>query len=75
MIKSNASPWWRKYYHLRHHQYSGQVNDVEERLIGYVPGNASSLFLFLNQLTHPPTHSTYKIPGWASLGGPPSACW
>ena len=34
LIKSNASPWWRKYYHLRHHQYSGQVNDVEERLIG-----------------------------------------
>jgi hypothetical protein len=25
LIKSNASPWWRKYYHLRHHQYSGQV--------------------------------------------------
>jgi hypothetical protein len=25
LIKSNAAPWWRKYYHLRHHQYSGQV--------------------------------------------------
>lgn len=25
---------WRRYYHLRHHQYAGQVVDVEERLIG-----------------------------------------
>lgn len=31
---SNANPWWRRYYHLRHHQYAGQVVDVEERLIG-----------------------------------------
>lgn len=28
LIKSNAAPWWRKYYHLRHHQYSGQVNTL-----------------------------------------------
>ncbi|KAM3571210.1 hypothetical protein VYU27_006758 [Nannochloropsis oceanica] len=34
VIKSNANPWWRRYYHLRHHQYAGQVVDVEERLIG-----------------------------------------
>jgi hypothetical protein len=25
---------WRKHYHLKHHQESGQVTDVEERLIG-----------------------------------------
>lgn len=25
---------WRRVYHLRHHQYAGQVVDVEERLIG-----------------------------------------
>lgn len=25
---------WRKYYHLKHHMESGQVVDVEERLIG-----------------------------------------
>jgi len=34
ILKSNAAPWWRKYYHLRHHQESGQETDVEERLIG-----------------------------------------
>jgi fatty acid desaturase len=34
LIKSNAAPWWRKHYHLKHHQESGQVTDVEERLIG-----------------------------------------
>jgi len=33
-VKSNVSPWWRKHYHLHHHQNSGQANDVEERLIG-----------------------------------------
>lgn len=34
LIKSNAAPWWRKYYHLKHHMESGQTTDVEERLIG-----------------------------------------
>src|SRR6056297_3627740 len=34
LTPSNANPWWRRYYHLRHHQYAGQVVDVEERLIG-----------------------------------------
>jgi len=34
ILKSNAAPWWRKYWHLRHHQESGQETDVEERLIG-----------------------------------------
>ena len=40
---------WRKYYHLRHHQYSGQTNDVEERLIGLGMVSRSS--------THSITHS------------------
>jgi fatty acid desaturase len=28
------SPWYRKFIHLLHHRESGQVNDIEERLIG-----------------------------------------
>jgi|EP01095_Lingulamoeba_sp_RSL-Kostka_P006773 fatty acid desaturase len=34
LSKMNANPWWRKAYHLKHHKVSGQVTDVEERLIG-----------------------------------------
>merc|ERR1712000_157762 len=32
--KLNANPWWRKPMHLKHHKTSGQVDDIEERLIG-----------------------------------------
>lgn len=32
--KVNANPWWRKPMHLKHHKTSGQVDDIEERLIG-----------------------------------------
>jgi fatty acid desaturase len=32
--KVNANPWWRKPLHLKHHKTSGQVDDIEERLIG-----------------------------------------
>jgi len=32
--KVNANPWWRKPMHLKHHKTSGQMDDIEERLIG-----------------------------------------
>merc|ERR1711907_509245 len=32
--KVNANPWWRKPMHLKHHKTSGQLDDIEERLIG-----------------------------------------
>lgn len=32
--KLNANPWWRKTMHLKHHIFSGQTCDAEERLIG-----------------------------------------
>lgn len=32
--KVNANPWWRKPMHLKHHKTSGQIDDIEERLIG-----------------------------------------
>jgi fatty acid desaturase len=34
VAKVNANPWWRKPLHLKHHKTSGQVDDIEERLIG-----------------------------------------
>jgi len=36
--KVNANPWWRKPIHLKHHKTSGQVDDIEERLIGLGQG-------------------------------------
>jgi len=32
--KLSSNPWWRKAMHLKHHKVSGQVTDIEERLIG-----------------------------------------
>lgn len=32
--KLNASPWYRRELHLRHHRRSGQPDDAEERMIG-----------------------------------------
>lgn len=32
--KLSLNPWYRRGIHLRHHQESGQVTDIEERLIG-----------------------------------------
>jgi len=34
VIKLNANPWMRRKLHLLHHRISGQINDIEERLIG-----------------------------------------
>jgi hypothetical protein len=34
IIKMNTSPFTRKELHLRHHRVSGQMDDIEERLIG-----------------------------------------
>lgn len=34
MAKLSLNPWYRREIHLRHHQESGQVTDIEERLIG-----------------------------------------
>ena len=38
VAKVNANPWWRKPMHLKHHKTSGQVDDIEERLIGLGQG-------------------------------------
>jgi fatty acid desaturase len=49
--KIGACPWWRKVYHLKHHKYSGQVQDIEERLIGLgVPLGLKRLMLSLTPL-------------------------
>ena len=34
IAKFNVNPWWRRKIHLHHHNKSGQISDVEERLIG-----------------------------------------
>eukprot|EP00389_Voromonas_pontica_P018514 GDKH01029133.1.p1 GENE.GDKH01029133.1~~GDKH01029133.1.p1 ORF type:complete len:341 (+),score=46.62 GDKH01029133.1:81-1103(+) len=34
LAKSSVSPWWRRTWHLHHHESSGQTDDVEERLLG-----------------------------------------
>eukprot|EP00168_Porphyra_purpurea_P017233 TRINITY_DN5877_c0_g1_i1.p2 TRINITY_DN5877_c0_g1~~TRINITY_DN5877_c0_g1_i1.p2 ORF type:complete len:358 (-),score=64.91 TRINITY_DN5877_c0_g1_i1:106-1179(-) len=34
VCKLSANPWWRKPLHLKHHKTSGQIVDIEERLIG-----------------------------------------
>lgn len=34
IIKFHSNPFWRRAVHIRHHAYSGQVEDWEERLLG-----------------------------------------
>lgn len=34
MAKNSLNPWTRRMLHLRHHRISGQLGDVEERLLG-----------------------------------------
>eukprot|EP00992_Anisonema_acinus_P001068 TRINITY_DN10370_c0_g1_i4.p1 TRINITY_DN10370_c0_g1~~TRINITY_DN10370_c0_g1_i4.p1 ORF type:complete len:344 (-),score=39.98 TRINITY_DN10370_c0_g1_i4:150-1181(-) len=34
VLKMHVLPWWRKKYHLIHHQESGLIGDVEERIVG-----------------------------------------
>ncbi|CAF1401885.1 unnamed protein product [Rotaria sp. Silwood1] len=34
VAKLHGSPWYRRQLHLKHHLLSGQINDVEERIIG-----------------------------------------
>ena len=34
ICKLNLNPWYRREIHLKHHRESGQITDVEERLIG-----------------------------------------
>jgi fatty acid desaturase len=49
--KINANPWWRKPMHLKHHKTSGQVDDIEERLIGLgYPLGIKRLLVTLNPL-------------------------
>jgi len=49
--KINANPWWRKPMHLKHHKTSGQVDDIEERLIGLgQPLGLTRLLITLNPL-------------------------
>jgi fatty acid desaturase len=33
-LKQNLNPWTRRDWHLLHHRRSGQIDDIEERLIG-----------------------------------------
>jgi len=54
LAKLNANPWWRKTYHLKHHKHSGQVADVEERLIGLgMPMGLKRLLVMLTPLATP----------------------
>jgi len=49
--KLNANPWWRKPMHLKHHKTSGQVDDIEERLIGLgMPLGLKRLFITISPL-------------------------
>lgn len=34
LAKLNLNPWYRKEIHTHHHRVSGQLDDIEERLIG-----------------------------------------
>ena len=34
IVKFHSNPFWRKAVHMRHHAYSGQAEDWEERLLG-----------------------------------------
>jgi hypothetical protein len=34
LCKASTNPWWRRDVHLKHHKESGQITDIEERLIG-----------------------------------------
>lgn len=44
--KFHVSPWQRRIYHWKHHRVSGQLNDVEERLVGMgVPLSAKRMYL------------------------------
>ena len=54
IAKVGSNPWWRKHFHLKHHRYSGQIQDVEERLIGLgVPLGLKRLLLTLSNLATP----------------------
>jgi len=49
--KLNANPWWRKPLHLKHHKTSGQMTDIEERLIGLgLPVGLKKLFVTLTPI-------------------------
>jgi hypothetical protein len=46
IAKQSTNPWFRKIIHLRHHILSGQVEDIEERLIGLgLPLNLNRVLL------------------------------
>jgi fatty acid desaturase len=50
--KWSTNPWFRKIIHLRHHILSGQVEDIEERLIGLgLPFNFSRIMITFYPLT------------------------
>jgi fatty acid desaturase len=45
-LKLGLNPWYRRTLHLRHHRFSGQEIDVEERLIGLgIPFGFLRIFL------------------------------
>jgi len=47
--KGTGNPWWRKHFHIKHHKVSGQVTDIEERLIGLgVPFGLKRILLTLH---------------------------
>ena len=51
VAKLNANPWWRKPMHLKHHKSSGQIDDIEERIIGLgLPWGWKRVIITLNPL-------------------------
>lgn len=52
LAKTSLNPWTRRGYHLLHHRRSGQVDDVEERLIGL---GVRNVFLRVAVALFPPT--------------------
>lgn len=56
VTKVSLNPWTRKEYHLLHHRRSGQIDDVEERLLGLGIGN---VFVRLLVAFYPPLAVTW----------------
>jgi fatty acid desaturase len=82
VAKLSLNPWTRRSYHLHHHRRSGQVDDVEERLLGLGAGNLGFLrlavalvpALAVQQAKSSPTSSSYTRASFSTqLARQPSA--